>query len=85
MQHHVDNHNARHPLKGSTVVEGADLFLEESYVTLNQFTVLQSRRPIHAGHCGETYHHVTDGGKFVVTFYHHNSKAMEEIHLVRCL
>jgi hypothetical protein len=71
--------------KGSFVAEGADLFLEESYVTLNQFPVLQSCRPIHAGHCGETYHHVTDGSKFVVTFYHHISKAMEEIHLVRCL
>jgi hypothetical protein len=85
MQHHADNHNARHPLKGLTVVEGANLFLDESNVPLDQSTVLQSRHPIHAGHCGDTYHHVTNGSDFVVTFYHHNTKAMEEIHLVRCL
>ncbi len=67
------------------MVEGADLLLKESNVLLDQSTVLQSHHPIHAGCCGETYHQVTDGGKFVVTFYHHNTKATEEIHPVRCL
>ncbi len=48
--------------------QGIYTFLEESNVLLDQSTVLQYRCPIHAGHCGETYHHVTDDGKFVVTF-----------------
>ncbi len=67
------------------MAEGADLLLEESHVLLDQSTVLQSRCPIHAGHCGETYQQVTDGSNFVVTFYHHNTKATEEIHHVRGL
>ncbi len=53
---------------------GSRSFLEESNVPLDQSTVLHSCHPIHAGRCGEAYHHVTDGGKFVVTFYHHNKK-----------